>query len=129
MDNAKKDQECYRSFVPIPRQSLTVKWFIKWTAKTISGGNTCKGIMFCPEDVEPFELWPGNRFKKYKEVAEYTGKDLKRKRPIDPNSKEVFTYTENGLPLGTHFETASDYASFLDSDVKNYKISHKAFAQ
>ena len=69
MDNAKKDKECYRSFVPIPRRSLTVKWFAKWTAKTISGGNTHYGIMFCPEDVEPFELWPGNRFKRQKEGA------------------------------------------------------------
>ena len=128
LDNAKKDKNCYESFVPVPRSQLTFKFFIKWKAESIFGDGTHHGVLICPEDFEPFELWAGNRFKKYKEVAEYTGKYLKRKRLIDPNSKEVFTYDENGLPLGTHFETASDYASFLDSDVKNYKISHKAFA-
>ena len=85
--------------------------------------------MICPEDFEPFELWPGNRFKKYKEVAEYTGKYFKKKKLIDPNCTEVTTYDEDGLPLGTHFEPASDYASFIDSNVKNYKVSHKAFSQ
>ena len=109
LDNAKKDEECYKSFVPVPRSKLTFKFFIKWKPKSIFGDVTHHGVMICPEDFEPFELWSGNRFP---------GKYLKRKRLIDPNSKEVFTYDGDGLPIGTHFETASDYASFLDSDVK-----------
>ena len=129
MDNAKKDKECYRSFVPIPRRSLTVKWFVKWTAKTISGGNTHYGIMFCPEDVEPFELWPGNRFKRQKEGAKYTGKYFMKKKVADPNSMEVITYDEDGNPLGTHVEAVSEYALFLNSDTKNYQVSHKANTQ
>ena len=118
LDNAKKDEECYESFVPVPRSKMTFKFFIKWKPKSIFGDATHHGVMICPEDFEPFELWSGNRFKKYKEVSEYTGKYHKRKRLIDPNSKEVFTYNGDGLPIGTHFETASDYASFLDSDVE-----------
>ena len=104
--------------VPVPCSHLTFRIFEKYKAKPKIENHIYHGVMICPEDFKSFELWPGNRFKKYKEVAEYTGKYLKRKRLIDPNSKEVFTYDGDGLPIGTHFETASDYASFLDSDVK-----------
>ena len=129
LDNAKKDKNCYESFVPVPRSQLTFKFFIKWTAKTISGGNTHHGVMICPEDVEPFELWPGNRFKRQKEGAKYTGKYFMKKKVADPNSMEVITYDEDGNPLGTHVEAVSEYALFLNSDTKNYQVSHKANTQ
>ena len=117
LDNARKDEECYETFVPVPRSPLTFKMFIKYKAYPKIENSIYHGVMICPENFEPFELWPGNRFKKYKEVAEYTGKYFKKKKLIDPNCTE------------THFEPASDYASYIDSNVNNYNVSHKAFSQ
>ena len=126
LDNAKKDVNCYETFIPIPRGPLTFRMFEKYKAYPKIEGHVYHGVTFFPEEFQTFELWPGNMFKKYKEVAEYTGRYFKKK-VLDPNSVKVGDYNEVGILIGEHYEKASEYDYFIDKDVENYNVSHLAF--
>ena len=126
LDNARKNEECYVTFVPVPHGALTYKMYERFQAYPRIKDHAYMTWMICPIDEEPFEVWSGNKFKKHTERSEYIGKYFKKKRAVDPNCVIVMDYTDDGLPLGTHLETNSDYYTFLDSNVTKFNVSHKA---
>ena len=123
LDNARKNKECYVTFIPVPRGPLTYKMYERFQAHPRIKDHVYWTMMICACEEEPFEVWSGNRFKKHVERFEYIGKYFKKKRVLYPNSVCVRDYSEDGLPIGTHMETHSGYDTFLKS---KFNVSHMA---